>query len=1009
LTAVQVYIPGTSVGTLTNASGQFLMLNVPVGSVTVRAELVGYAAQEQTVQVTEGQSVGTEFALSQSAIALDEIVVSGAGQATAKKKLGNVVATINTEALKEAPISNFSEMLQGREAGVNISATGGMAGEGSQIRIRGTSSLTQDNNPIIYIDGIRVNNSIDEGDAGGASRLDDINPEAIERVEVLKGAAAATLYGTEASNGVIQIFTKQGAAGDTRWDASIETGFSDQNLDRYESHAGFACSRAGSALVADGCTQAHADRISSYWGLGSLSPYDVFEVPLLDPLFERGTNQAYSLSVQGGNDRVNYFVSGRYAFEDGAFGGSQWGPARDIDSQKQAVGNVTFFPTQDVRVRFNALYTERYHEVPTNGNNTEGTFSMSIMAKPELASDANPTGTGTFATIREMFNIEQNEETQRFAGSLNAQYNPINNVTLDATFGVDMTNSQEIDFKRFGWDVDNFASTAPQGDRDFRDHNRREVTLDLKSAWDADLSGDFTSSLIAGAQLLESTYHQNHSGGFSFPAPGLEITGAAAEPDADEEIVQEVNAGVYLQEQVGYKDFLFATAGVRYDKHSAFGQSAGGALYPKVSLSFVPSDLDSWTGLGPISSLRMRAAIGQSGLQPGAFDQFTTFGPRASVDGPGVEPDNLGNPDLKPEISTEWEVGADFGLLNDRLSLDLTYWDRTVQDVLVPRQFAPSGGFNTPQLINLGEMTGKGIEATLRGTVFNTPSASLNAFVNTAYLNEKVSDMGVAPAIKVGYYRYRTWIAEGFAPGSFFTRMLANTPFPFDQNGDGQADSEAEMLAFLANPVTPDQLTLVGAPLTADGPDGEYYRGKPTPDYSGSFGGSLTLFGDFRINTQFDYAFGNFYRQNLSGAFRNSHWLLGRNTPETARIESILANPASTAQERLAAAQDWTQEVSLSPWSGLNSIEEADYIRWRELSLSYTLPGDMVSRLGMRNMTVTAAARNLSLWTKYGGIDPDNNVSTARSEDATQNFVYGIDGWRPGIPRRVTFSVRFGF
>lgn len=1009
LDGVQVYVPGTSLGALSNASGRFLLTGVPVGQTEVRAEMVGYTAGTMTVTVSADQAVVADFSLRQTAITLDEIVVSGAGQATEKKKLGNVVASVNVDELRDAPISNFSEMIQGREAGVNLSSTGGMAGEASQIRIRGTSSLTQNNNPIVYVDGIRVDASVNDGAAGAASRLDDINPDAIERIEILKGAAAATLYGTEASNGVIQIFTKQGVAGQAQWEGSIEGGFSQQNMDRYPMHAGFACSRAGKSYIQDGCTQAHADRIASYWGLGSLGPYDVFEVPLLDPLFETGNHQAYSLSVRGGTDRIQYFLSGRYADEDGSFGGNQWGPASDVDQQKQAVGNVTFFPGEDVRLRFNAMYTERYHEVPTNGNNTTGTFSMAIMSKPELASDANVTGTCCFATMREMYNIEQNEETQRFAGSFNAQYNPLQDLTIDATFGVDFSSSQEIDFRRFGWDVDKVSQYAPQGDRGLRDHNRREVTLDLKTAWDHQVSSNFSSSFIGGAQLLQSNYHQNYSYGFSFPAPGLEVTGAAAEPTAGEQIVEAVNAGVYVQEQIGYQNFLFATVGARYDKHSAFGQSAGGAVYPKASISFVPSDLDSWSGMGPISSARLRAAIGQSGLQPGAFDKFTTFSPLPATTGAGVRPSNLGNPDLEPEVSTEWEVGADLGLLEDRLSLDLTYWNRTVTDVLVPRLFAPSGGFTTAQLINLGEMTANGLEVGLRGSVFNTPSASFDAFLTAAYLKEEVTDMGDAPPIKVGYYRYRTWIAEGYAPGSFFTRMLADTPYPFDQNRDGQADSQAEMLAFLSNPTTPDALNLFAAPATENGPDGEYYRGKPAPDWSGSFGGTLSFLGNFRLATQFDYAFGNFYRQNISSSFRNSHSTLGRNTVETARIESILANPASTPEQRLEAAQEWTKFVSLSPWSGLNAIEEADYIRWRELSLSYTVPGGVVERMGLDRLTLSAAARNLNLWTKYSGIDPDNNVTTGRSNDPTQNFVYGIDGWRPGTPRRFTFSARFGF
>lgn len=1014
LDAVQVYVPGTSLGTLTNSSGRYLLLNVPAGEVTIRVERVGYGQTEQTVNVAAGQTAALDFTLSTSAVQLDELVITGAGQATERRRLGNTVAAIDMSRVQESPISNFSEALQGRTAGVSVAQSGGMAGEASEIRIRGTSSLTQSNNPIIYIDGIRVSNDVDQGGAGGASRLDDINPEAIERVEILKGAAAATLYGTEASNGVIQIFTKAGQAGDPQWEMSVEGGLSQMPMERYENHFGFVCSDAQGQWPGDGCSASHAQAVGEWWGLSSTPDlYEVFQAPLLDGLFETGFNQAYSLSVRGGTENINYFVSGRYAYEDGAFGGTQWGPARDLDEQKQAVANLTFFPSDDLRLRFNSMYTERYHEVPTNGNNTTGTFSMSIMAKPELARESNPTGTGTFATIREMFNIEQFTDTRRFAGNINTQYNPIEGLTLDGTVGVDIVSTEEVNFRPFDWRVDNFSNYAPQGDRQLETHNRRNITFDAKAVYDNELTDNITSSFILGAQLLQNEYHRNSSYGFSFPAPGLEVTGAAAEPSADETVNQQVNAGVYVQEQLGFNNFIFATLGARYDKHSAFGETAGGALYPKLSLSVVPTDRAGVDNIGPFSSMRLRGAIGQSGLQPGAFDQFTTFQPEPSVEGPGVSPDNLGNRDLKPEVSTEWEVGGDFGVLNNRFSFDVTYWNRTVSDALVPRQFPPSGGFTSTQLFNLGEMKASGWEFGLNGNVFNTSNASLEMFANAAYLREEVTSMGEAPSIKVGYYRYRTWIVEGFAPGSFFSRLI-HEPGPgetaYDMNNDGSPDTEAELRQyFVDNPAGDlDNLRLLAQPATTTGPDGEYYRGKPLPDWSGSFGGTLSFLGSFRLATQFDYAFGNFFRQNLSGEFRRSHSLLGRNTRETANIEAIINNPTASPDDKVAAAAAWRGLVGLSPWDGVNAIEKADFLRWRELGLTYQVPGSAIEGLGIDRMTVTAAARNLKLFTSYTGIDPENNVVTRPSGD-TSNFVYGIDGWRPGVPTRYTFSVRFGF
>jgi TonB-dependent starch-binding outer membrane protein SusC len=200
------------------------------------------------------------------------------------------------------------------------------------------------------------------------------------------------------------------------------------------------------------------------------------------------------------------------------------------------------------------------------------------------------------------------------------------------------------------------------------------------------------------------------------------VTPAAEIQTATESILETVNGGVFAQWQLGYDDIYFLTGGLRYDKHSAFGEDAEGALYPKISLSAVLSDRQGWDSEF-LSTLQIRTAIGQSGLQPGAFDALTTFSPVNSIRGGGVQPDNLGNPDLKPEVSTEWELGFEAGLFMDRIALDVTYWNRTVTDLLVARQFQPSGGFLSSQLDNLGTMDAWGVEFGVSGNAITRPAS----------------------------------------------------------------------------------------------------------------------------------------------------------------------------------------------------------------------------------------------------------------------------------------------
>lgn len=1011
---IQVFVPETGPGTLTSAAGRFQLLNVPAGQVTLTARGVGYGSVTETVTVSPGEATTVDFNLSPSAIELDEVVVTGAGQATEVRKLGNTVATIGTAELESLPVANMSEVLQGREPGVAALPTGGVAGEGTKIRIRGTSTLSQSNEPIIYVDGVRVDNAGGMGGlepgGGSPSRLDDINPSSIERIEILKGAAAATLYGTEASNGVIQIFTKSGTAGEPRWNLQLEQGISNYPASRYKPHAGFAR------------TEAQAERLSALWGM-DIVPYEVFEVDMWPQIFETGRFATQSLSVSGGNDDVTYFVSGRMLGEDGPFRNDGFGApdpgftaVEDVNRKRQANANLTFRPSESVRLRASSMYVDGYMEVMSNNNSIYGTISNLINSKPERADSVNTTGSvPTFGSVREMMNRRTMQDVRRFSGSVGAAYTPLSTMNVDLTLGVDFVAEQNVNFVPFGWNVDGLSGASPEGTRTVRDRNQSQYTADLKSSWNTDLSETFASALVVGAQaFFTETVRAGGTGG-RFPGPGLEVIEAGADQSVFEQRIAQVSGGVFAQEQLGYADYLFVTLGARYDKHSAFGESSGGALYPKLSVSLVPTDMPGWRASDLLSSLRIRAAVGQSGLQPGAFDKFTTFAPLNSASGPGVAPQNLGNPDLRPEVSTEYEAGADLGLFADRMSVNATYWDRTVEDVLIARQFPPSGGFQNTQLDNIGQMKAHGIELGVEGLVANTPRYSVDLFANAAYLRETVTDLGDAPPMKPGYFRYGNWIREGYAPGAFFGPQLVDAEFPMDVNGDGAPDTREELLAFFAEPRSPEAIRTLLEPGIDDDPL-LHYLGKPTPDWSGAFGGTLSFLRDFRLASTFEFKGGNYYVHNLTDEFRRSHGLIGRNIRESAELEAVLVNPASSAEERVEAARRWATEMAaLSPQDRLNAIEPADFIRWREVSLSYRVPGSLIDRFGMASMEVTAAGRNVALWTKYSGVDPELNVSGGRtstpgaSGQEFNNFVTGVEGWGFAMPRRLTLSVNVGF
>lgn len=1015
LESVQISVQETGEGALTNQAGRFALLNQPEGDLTLVAILVGYKQVQRTVTVTAGETTTVELRLDQTALELDELVVTGAGVATEKKRLGNSIATIDAASLEDAPIQSFSNLLQGREPGVVGLPSSGTTGEGARIRIRGSASLSQSNEPIVFVDGVRVDNGggfgagVSAGGQGAPSRLDDIDPNSIERVEVLKGAAAATLYGTEASNGVIQIFTKRGRQGAPRWTVQIDQTAVSTPTGRMMPLADYAGDHAFQGGLS---TEDQIANIRNRFGI-DVQPYEVFEVDLLPTAFETGYNQQYSVSVEGGGDLITYFVSGRFTTEDGPFGLEDLGPARDENTKRQATTNINIFPFDNLRVRFSAFYSELDHQTPSNANNIFGAFSSAMMSQPRFATENNLFGQPAFATTRENMHREISQEAENFAGSLNMNYTVGEGLVMDGTIGVNVVNQRSTEFNPFGWNVDGFATSDAEGRRQIVDRNNREVTADFKGSWTTDLNDDFDSQFIVGAQGFLTQTLQSGGQGQNFPGAGLEVVGAGAQQTVLETWLREVNAGVYLQEQIGWRDWAFLTLGGRWDANSAFGENFQTIFYPKASFSAVLSDRAGWES-ETLSSLQLRGSIGQSGLQPGAFDQFTTFSPLPSAEGPGVQPANLGNQNLKPEISTEWELGAEMGFFNDRFGLDFTYWDRTVSDALVARQFPVSGGFTATQLDNIGELTGNGFELSINGSIVQGENFSLNAFANTAYLNQEVTDLGGAPPLKTGgsYVRYRNFLIEGYAPGAFFGAKVADVPIPLDLNGDCSVPTRAQAEAYFADPAN-HNLDFEVIPERCGADFLNTYLGKPDPDFSGSFGFNASIGSSITVNTLFEYKAGDFWVQDLSGMFRQAHPTIGRNTPDAARVASVMYNPAASASDKVDAAVEWAQNLrALAPMAGMNGVHRADFVRFRELSISYRLPSGILDQFGFDTGSISLAGRNLFLWMNddYTGMDPETNaIGRCDGTSIDCQFLNSVEGWGIPIPRRYTISLRFGF
>ncbi|MCY4217006.1 MAG: SusC/RagA family TonB-linked outer membrane protein [Flavobacteriaceae bacterium] len=1042
LLGVSVVISGTNIGTATDFDGNYLLTNIEPGDYALVASFTGYSSNYS--QVTVGNAdVTVDFELEYSASILNEIVVTGTGSAVAKKKLGNSIGSISTAQLQNLPINSFSDILQGREPGVITLPSSGLTGEGSQIRIRGSASLSQLNEPIVLIDGVRVDTGggfggglVGSGGGGSSSRLDDINPESIERIEILKGASAATLFGTEASNGVIQIFTKRGRIGEPIFNFKATQGIIHYPKGKVADNTGWINGSSSNA------SQRVTD-VSSVLGF-SIRPYELISANSFEELYETGLSNVFSGDVSGGNSLIRYYVAGRYSYTDGPFGGQerigykegQSTKASDIDELTQLNLNLTVNPSRKFDIKLTTGFTSRYLSTMQNNNNIRGPGTLAHSSKPELITPRNTTGAPSFATVDETLQLSIDSEISHYNGIIGIDYFANDWLKIQGVFGIDYSSQQSTEFWPFGYNIDGISGATTEGIKLVDNRDFLSQSAELKVSLKNQITPNITSDFILGGQYVSQQVSIAGASGEAFPGPGFAVTSAAANQVTFEFFQETINTGIFAQEQVGINNSIFLTIGARLDAHSAFGSEFDAAFYPKVSASYVPSDTPNWSNIGPISSLQLRSSYGLSGLQPGAFDAATTYTALASATGAGIAPNNLGDADLAPEVSSEFEIGFTAGLFDNSMNLEFTYWDRVTKDALFARQFALSGGFRNPQLTNIGELAAHGIEINLNGSVLRTQDLQLNLFVNGAYYQDEIVSLGGAPPLKVGgsYPRYRNFLIEGYSAGSNFGAVLQDVgphQLPIDiANKDGRPDTRDELVTFFSGKTTQQNAKDLGMPTTVgtggvllkdeDG-DGDYldhFLGKSTPDWTGSFGGSLD-FKNFTLSTTFEYKVGNFVVNNLTNAFRQANAVVGRNLPSSARITRDYFtggvdgnfNPLNNPNVRVEALEEWLYDtLALAPFSGLNTLEKADFIRWREVSLVYRFDQNWLNTFGLETASVGLSGRNIALFTSYSGVDPEINfVGRGSQSTLNQNFGQGIAAWGYPIPTQLILTLKVGF
>jgi TonB-linked SusC/RagA family outer membrane protein len=948
LETARVVLIGTTRIESTGRDGRYTFRGVAPGTYGVRVLRLGYRPETDSASVAADESVTLDFALTPAPVQLDEIVTTATGQQS-RLEIGNSIATIAaSQVAEEAPITEFGNLLSGRAAGVQVLKSSGATGTGTKIRIRGSNSVSLSNEPLYYIDGVRMDATADgyAYNIGGqsTSRINDLNPDDIENIEIVKGPSAATLYGIQAANGVVLITTKRGAPGRARWNAFVEQGVvTDPNTYR-TNYFGRSDNPDFDPLTGDpsGCTLlnvAQGDCVQS-----RVDAYNPLNDDSQRPLAP-GYRQQYGLNVAGGGEAATYYVSAEYEGEVGVYKLRGF----DFDSVSDAtLGNI---PEEQLRPNELDKLTLRANGMAKVSSNADLQLSLGYLTSqlrlPENDNTLNSVigsgdgsgypqdiNRGWYLVPAEIYAERNRQGIGRFTGGLTANWRPLGWLTTRATFGYDVTNRQDTQFWPTG-EVNPFAyPTQNEGELNITRAQTSQLSVDLFTAASYRVSSAWSGRTAVGGQFFRNLNTNSFAQGRGL-SRGTEAIFGAATTDASDDYVESRSAGGFVDQQMSFQNRLFLTAGLRLDDNSAFGKNFNTKPLPKLSASWLMRDQEPEEFL---NTLRLRAAYGQSTQQPGSIDALRFYAQAAVrkdlVSASGVSIANLGNADLKPELSQEIEAGFDAGLWENRLSVEATFFYKETKDALIEREIVPSLGTTSTQFFNLGQVSNKGIELRLDTRLIDNPNFAWDLTLSGSFTDNNLDELGegVEP-ITLGFIQRHV---EGYPLGGIWDRPILSIS---DANGN--------------NIIEPGEYT-VG--------DTAVYRGPAIPTREFGLRTGLSFFRNlFNVAAMFDYR-GGHWIENGTDSFRCGGGII---------YCRALIDPTAPLQDQAnAAAYTYGDPNGFTEWG---FFEPAWFIKLRELSFTLNAPDHIARLLGASRASLTLSGRNLWTIDDYSGIDPEVN------------------------------------
>jgi len=990
IAGASVTVKNDNAGISTDATGAYqLQANLKAGKQTILISAIGYKSTEQSITVSAKGEYTVNAQLGPDPLGLDEIIITGTSAGTTKRQLGSYVSSVKGDQLIKGATGNVQAALQGKTMGAQITQNSGDPAGGMTVRLRGISSISSSSEPLYIIDGIIVNNATNRVtntssnyDGGnfvgtiGQNRLADVNPNDIERIEVLNGAAAAAIYGSRANAGVVQIFTKRGSSGAPVISFSTSLMFSKlrKSVEVNQSPTKFGGPTDGpGAQTQDILTPALTNTTA-------VTRYDYN-----DYIFQTAVGTDNNVSIAGGTDKTKYYASGSYFKNEGIVKNTDFRRYNFRVNLDQALGSKVNF---NINLNYiNSLSNEKPDGnsffSPLNSINIIGNFH-DIQTRDALGNIKAVGERGRVNPVSVIEDIKQKQETNRILAGMGLKIRPLKGLSFDYTLGFDQYAQRgETYIPPFAYNVsDGFfgggasLDATRNGYASTASNNFFQINNELNGTYQFNITNDIASTTQVGysVQYEKNSYSLLQGRGL---APYISTVSAASTllQGADERSELSVS-GYYIQQNFKYKNLLYITGALRVDGSSVFGKDQRNQTYAKASGSYLISEHDFWQKMSLSkywNFAKVRIAYGESGNLTGigAYQRFNSYSSNSFVSRSALTSSStLTNPDIKPERQKELEFGIELGFLDSRINFIMNIYNKKVDDLLINRFIAPTTGFSS-YLNNFGSLENKGFELMLTGVPVQTKDMR---WVITGIYNHnrnKAVKIGQGLTLLSTNQGAPVAIIEGQPIGVFYGAYFA-----LDASGNWVKNASGFPMGERGIQTGPLTYTVTrdanGLPITTN-PLVRTIIGDPNPDYTATLTNEFT-YKKASIRIQLDAVKG--------GEVFNADWRTrqGVGNGKEAEKEQTGVYPRGYINSFYGTVEQWR-------------IDDGSFVKLRELSVSYSF-----GKVKMfKDITASFSGRNLISWDNYKGYDPEVNAG------GQSTILRGIDFGAIPIPK--TFSI----